>query len=182
MENPPSTLAGQERFTHYVVPEIEVMLRVARSITGDPVEAEDLVQDALIRAFRSIDRFDGRHPRAWLLTIVRNTNVNRNRRRRPGLLDDPDAAETATTESGSSSAEDAVVDRTFEAEVEASLQTLSDDARRVIELVDLAGLSYAEAADILEVPVGTVMSRLHRARRRIRDSLRRSGLAPRRFR
>ncbi len=85
-------------------------------------------------------------------------------------------------ESGSSSAEDAVVDRTFEAEVEASLRTLSDDARRVIELVDLAGLSYAEAADVLEVPVGTVMSRLHRARRRIRDSLRRSGLAPRRFR
>ncbi len=182
MEDQPSTLTGEDRFAHYVVPEIEVMLRVARSITHDPVEAEDLVQDALVRAFRSIDRFDGRHPRAWLLTIVRNTHVNRNRRRRPSLLDDPDAPGAEVRDTAAPSVEDEVVGQTFEAAVEASLQSLSDDARRVIELVDLAGLSYAEAADVLEVPVGTVMSRLHRARRKIRDELRRNGMAPRRFR
>ena len=88
-------------------------------------EAEDLVQDALIRAFRSIDTFDGKYPRAWLLTIVRTTNINRHRRQRLVLLDDP---------------------------------------------------------DVLEIPIGTVMSRLHRARRKVRDDLCDSGLAPRRFR
>lgn len=182
MDDSQLTLTGEARFARYVVPEIEVMLRVARSITGDTVEAEDLVQDALVRAFRSIDSFDGRHPRAWLLTIVRNTHINRNRRRRPTLLDDPDAPEVEGRDGGSPSVEDEYIDRAFDARVEASLRSLSDDGRKVIELVDLAGLSYAEAAEALQVPVGTVMSRLHRARRKLRDDLRHSGLAPRRFR
>ena len=172
------TLRDGARFERYVVPQIDVMLRVARSITGDRVEAEDLVQDALIRAFRSIDTFDGRHPRAWLLTIVRNTNINRHRRQRPVLLDDPDALETSGRYPTMGSVEDDYVNKTFDTEVIKSLQHLSDDGRRVIELVDLADLTYAEAAEELEVPVGTVMSRLHRARRRVRDDLRASGLAP----
>jgi RNA polymerase sigma-70 factor (ECF subfamily) len=175
-------LTGEERFAHYVVPEIDVMLRVARSITGSAAEAEDLVQDSLLRAFRSIDAFDGRHPRAWLLTIVRNTHINRNRRQRPVLLDDPDAPETAGRDGEVRSPEDDYLDGTFDAAVERSLRALPEDGRRVIELVDLAGLSYAEAAEVLDVPVGTVMSRLHRARRRVREDLRGSGLAPRRFR
>jgi RNA polymerase sigma-70 factor (ECF subfamily) len=171
--------AGEERFTRYVVPEIEVMLRVARSITGDGAEAEDLVQDALLRAYRSIDTFDGRHPRAWLLTILRNAHINRNRRQRPVLLDDPDAPEVGERDGGVAGPEDEYVDGTFDAVVERSLRALPDDARRVVELVDLAGLSYAEAAEALEVPIGTVMSRLHRARRRIREDLRGTDLAPR---
>jgi RNA polymerase sigma-70 factor (ECF subfamily) len=175
-------LTGPARFGHFVVPEIDVMLRVARSITGNTAEAEDLVQDALLRAYRSIDTFDGKHPRAWLLTIVRNTNINRNRRRRPTLLDDPNAPETEARAGASVSTEDAYLAGTFDASVEASLAGLAPDARRVVELVDLTGLSYAEAAEVLGVPIGTVMSRLHRARQRIREDLRHSGLAPRRFR
>ena len=80
----------EARFAAEVVPEIEVLLRVAQTLTRHPADAEDLVQDTLLRAFRSMDTFDGRHPRAWLLTILRNTNSNRHRRRRPDLLDDPD--------------------------------------------------------------------------------------------
>jgi RNA polymerase sigma-70 factor (ECF subfamily) len=175
-------LEGSARFEHYVVPEIDVMLRVARSLTGQAAEAEDLVQDSLLRAFRAIDGFDGQHPRAWLLTIVRNTHINRNRRRRPSLLDDPDAHESAASADSSSSAEQIYVDGSFGAAVEAALATLTTDARRVIELVDLGGLTYAEAAEVLDVPVGTVMSRLHRARRKIRDELDGHGLAPRRSR
>lgn len=182
MDEPRGAVDGDTRFAREVVPEIDVMLRVARSITGDPVEAEDLVQDALIRAYRSIDTFDGRHPRAWLLTIVRNTNINRHRRRRPVLLDDPDALEASGHGPVTESVEDTYVDQTFDAAVVTSIQGLSDDGRRVIELVDLAGLTYAEAADELEVPIGTVMSRLHRARRQVREDLHHSGLAPRRFR
>lgn len=182
MDDPVKAMDCETRFAREVVPEIDVMLRVARSLTGDPVEAEDLVQDALIRAYRSIGTFDGRHPRAWLLTIVRNTNINRHRRRRPILLDDPDALETSGHQPVTESVEDTYVDQTFDAAVLASLQGLSDEGRRVIELVDLAGQSYAEAADELDVPIGTVMSRLHRARRQVREDLHKSGLAPRRFR
>lgn len=182
MDDTQESLTGKARFDHFVVPEIDVMLRVARSITGHTAEAEDLVQDALLRAYRAIDKFDGKHPRAWLLTIVRHTNVNRNRRQRPTLLDDPDAPEVESQAGASVSTEDAYLDGTFDASVEASLAGLAPDARGVIELVDLAGLSYAEAAEVLDVPIGTVMSRLHRARRRIREDLRHSGLSPRRLR
>ena len=82
--------ASADAFERYVLPEVEVMLRVARSLTRNHADAEDLVQDTMLRAYRAIDRFDGRHPRAWLLTILRNTHINRNRRRRPELLRDPD--------------------------------------------------------------------------------------------
>ena len=167
----PGMLVGQDRFAHFVVPEIEVMYRVARSITPNAADAEDLVQDALVRAYRAIDRFDGRHPRAWLLTIVRNTQINRTRRRRPSLLDDPDAADVEARMETSESGEDTYLDTAFDDRVEAALAALAPDGRRVVELVDLADLSYAEAAEVLEIPIGTVMSRLHRARRRIRDDL-----------
>ncbi len=166
-----AALVGEDRFAHFVVPEIEVMYRVARSITGNAADAEDLVQDALLRAYRAIDGFDGRHPRAWLLTIVRNTQINRTRRRRPSLLDDPDAADLESRLESSPSGEETYLDASFDERVEASLAALPDDGRRVVELVDLADLSYAEAADVLEVPIGTVMSRLHRARRKIREDL-----------
>ena len=182
VDEPRVAVDTEARFEREVVPEIDVMLRVARSITGDPIEAEDLVQDSLIRAFRSIDTFDGRHPRAWLLTIVRNTNINRHRRRRPVLLDDPDALETSGLQPVTESVEDTYVAGTFDVAVDDSLRRLSDDGRQVIELVDLIGYSYAEAAEALGVPVGTVMSRLHRARRKVREDLHDSGLAPRRFR
>ncbi|MGH3632000.1 MAG: sigma factor [Sciscionella sp.] len=79
-----------EAFAEYVLPEVEVLYRVARSLTGQAADAEGLVQDTLLRAFQAIDGFDGRHPRAWLLTILRNTEHNRHRRRRPSLLNDPD--------------------------------------------------------------------------------------------
>lgn len=80
--------AQHAAFRTYVVPELEVLYRIARRLTGDATQAEDLVQDTLVRAFRAVERFDGRHPRAWLLTILRNTHRNALRKRRPDLLDD----------------------------------------------------------------------------------------------
>ena len=76
-----------EAFRRYVEPEIEVLLRVARTLVGS-ADAEDLLQETLIRAWRSVDRFDGRYPRAWLLTILRNTNMNMHRHQRPDSVDD----------------------------------------------------------------------------------------------
>ena len=78
---------GQDaRFNEYVVPELDVLYRVAYSITRNKTDAEDLVQDTMLRAYRAIERFDGRYPRAWLLTIMRNAQINRVRRKRPELL------------------------------------------------------------------------------------------------
>lgn len=170
--------AREEAFARYVVPEIDVLLRVATSLTGSLAEGEDLVQDTLIRAYRAADRFDGRHPRAWLLTILRNTQRNRVRGRRPELLRDPDAEATRFEGADPSpSAEGVALEQQFDAAVEAAFEKLPRQMRRVVELVDLDGLSYREAAEVLGVPPGTIMSRLHRARRRIRRHLEVAGMA-----
>jgi RNA polymerase sigma-70 factor, ECF subfamily len=169
------------RFDAFVVPELEVLYRVARSLSGTDADAEDLVQETVLRAYRAIDRFDGRHPRAWLLTIMRNANINRARRRRPELLDDPDLTfETTEAPHGTDGRpEDLVVEPVFDAVVEAAYRALPEPFRQVVDLVDLDGLHYQEAADLLGIPVGTVMSRLHRARKRIRDQLVRNGITAR---
>ena len=159
------------------MPELDVLYRTAWSLTRSETEAQDLVQDTLLRAFRAIDRFDGRYPRAWLLTIMRNANINRARKKKPDLLDDPDATfERSTLFAETDSPETLVLEGEFDATVEQGFRQLSDKFRQVIELVDLNGLSYQETADLLDVPVGTVMSRLHRARKRIREYIDEVGL------
>lgn len=177
----PRARAGDDTaFDRYVLPEIDVLYRVARSITHHDADAEDLVQETLLRAFRAIERFDGRHPRAWLLTIMRNAHANRFRRRRPELLhlrdDAPDPVPLQADPAPGP--EQIVLDRHFEATVEQAYRALPEKFREVVDLVDLADLSYAEAAKTLGIPQGTVMSRLHRARRRIREELAASGDTP----
>ncbi len=161
-------------FGEVVEPEIEVMLRVARSITRNAADAEDLVQESLVRAFRAIDRFDGRHPRAWLLTIVRNTHANMHRRRRPIAVDDWElihASRPAFGAPASPGAEEAFVVEELDGALEEAVAALDTKFRSVLVLVDVHDLSYAEAAAVLGVPVGTVMSRLSRARKRVRKAL-----------
>lgn len=173
--------SSDERFAQYVLPEVDVMYRVARTLTPSAADAEDLVQDALVRAYRAIDRFDGRYPRAWLLTILRNAHINNARRKRPELLRDPDDTLDRFTDEADNEAnpETVVVGETFDAVVEQAYFSLPDKFRQVVQLVDLEQLSYQETADALGLPVGTVMSRLHRARGRIRTQLVAAGLAPR---
>lgn len=168
-----------QRFRTYVVPELDLLYRVALSMTRNPADAEDLTQDTLMRAFRAIGRFDGRYPRAWLLTILRNSQANRVRRRRPQLVDDPDALSGQVQAVGDTSAEGLVVGELFDAVVEDAFRALPGAFRAAVALVDINGLSYQEAADTLGIPVGTIMSRLHRARKRIRARLGAAGVAPR---
>jgi RNA polymerase sigma-70 factor, ECF subfamily len=173
-------LPDHEAFERYVLPELDVLLRVALSRTRNPADAEDLVQETLLRAFRAIGSFDGAHPRAWLLTIMRNAQANRVRRRRPSLLRDPDAGQRLQDERDMHlSAESVVVGEAFDATVADAMARLPTRFRYVVELVDIDGLSYQEAAGALGVPIGTVMSRLHRARHRIRTRLSAAGLVPR---
>jgi RNA polymerase sigma-70 factor (ECF subfamily) len=170
--------ARPEAFANHVVPEIDVLLRVAYTLVPRPADGEALVQDSLLRAFQAMDGFDGRHPRAWLLTIMRNTQINRTRRRRPELLDDPDRDEPAGS-AASLSPEALVVGEMLDDDVEAALDSLPARLRQVVELVDAHGLSYAEAAEVMGVPAGTVMSRLHRARSRMRSRLVAAGVSGR---
>ena len=172
----PRRARGDDAFERFVLPEVEAMLRVARALTRHDADAEDLVQDTLLRAYRSIDQFDGRHPRAWLFTILRNAHLNHHRRRRPLLLREGDVPQRADR-LPSGDGPDARVDAGFDADVESALKRLTPPFRQVVSLVDIAGLSYADAARVLDVASGTVVSRLHRARRNLRQQL--TGRSPR---
>lgn len=169
------------KFRRYVMPEIDVMLRVARRMTANNADAEDLVQETLMRAYRGIDGFDGRYPRAWVLTILRNTLYSQSRKRSPLLLYDQDA-QLATVEArgadGRTGPEETVLSQRADAALETAVADLPAKFRDIVTLVDVDGLSYREAADVLDIPIGTVMSRLHRARRRLRDALIEAGYRP----
>jgi RNA polymerase sigma-70 factor (ECF subfamily) len=148
-------------FTRVVVPEIGRLHGAARVLTKQSANAEDLVQDTLVRAYRALCRFDGKYPRAWLLTILRNSFYKDARRHVP----EPVADVPIATDSDHA---DTVA---FEDLVARALAALPPAQRDAVTLVDVEGLTYNEAAAALDVPVGTVMSRLHRARLSLREQL-----------
>jgi RNA polymerase sigma-70 factor, ECF subfamily len=170
--------ARRAAFAAHVEPEIPLLLRVARTLTRSATDAEDLVQEALIRAYRAMDQFDGVHARAWLLTILRNTASNLRRRTRPGLVEDWDVLADPQPAFGAARPEtpqDAVLVDVLDEDLERGIAALDERFRTVLVLVDIHGLSYAECADALGIPVGTVMSRLSRARDRMRTHLKAAG-------
>jgi RNA polymerase sigma-70 factor (ECF subfamily) len=146
-------------------------------LTTDPTEAEDLVQETYLRAYRSYGTFEpGSNVRAWLFRILTNAHINRYRakKRRPEetpLLDDFDELIRHPIDSGSRtgrSAEDELFDRLSEADAVALVGSLASPYRQTVLLADVGGLSYKEIAESLDIPIGTVMSRLHRGRRMLR--------------
>lgn len=166
--------ARRRAFGTHVEPEVAVMLRVAIVLTGNHADAEDLVQESVIRAWRAIGSFDGQYPRAWLLTILRNTHRNMHRRRRPDVAADPAGAVGARPAFGALEHPDPAqshADTLLSDDLERAVLALPDKFRTVLLLVDVDQLRYAEAAAALGVPVGTVMSRLSRARRAVREHL-----------
>lgn len=170
-----SRQARADAFRAHVEPEIDVLLRVGQTLTGSWADAEDLVQDTLIRAWKAIDRFDGAHPRAWLLTILRNAHRNSLRRQRPDLTDDIAALDRARPAFGATeprSPHDRLDDTVLRDDLETAVASLDERFRTVLLLIDVDQLTYAEVAEVLELPVGTVMSRLSRARDRVRKQLR----------
>ncbi len=161
---------------------IDSLYRTALRMTGNPADAEDLVQETYLRAFRSINQFKpGTNLRAWLFKIQTNSFINdyRKRVRRPRSQSLDDVEEyylyNHLVESGvqpsPSVTEDEILAQIDDADVFRALDGLSDNYRQVVLLADVEGFAYREIADILEIPVGTVMSRLHRARKRLKDDL-----------
>jgi RNA polymerase sigma-70 factor (ECF subfamily) len=153
--------------TEHIIRQIPCLRRYARALTRDVERADDLVQDCLERAWRRLDLWQpGSDLRAWLFTIMHNLYVNQVRRycAQPQLVPIDTVIEPST---GASSAESDAQLR----DIEAAIAALPDGQREVLLLVSLEALRYEEVAQILDIPVGTVMSRLHRAREHLRSRL-----------
>lgn len=172
MSDPGIDKDRRRRFEDLIVPEVDFLARVARSMSRSTAEAEDLAQDTLLKAYRGLDGFDGRHPRAWMYRIARNTAINRDQRNKELLLGEDEDLEGALAPADAVvEPEQQVVTPILDHHLEEALDDLPPPFRLVVQLVDVEGMRYQEAAEVLGVPVGTVMSRLHRARRRLRASL-----------
>src|SRR6201987_3152440 len=166
------------RFEEDALALSDQVYRVARHLVGSREEAEDLVQETYARAFRSWRSFTpGTNLRAWLLRILTNLNIDRGRRNQRAPQMQPLEANDyflydRLAESGDGvSDEDRVVERLSQDDIVTALSAVPHDFRDVIVLVDLGDFSYADAAQILDIPVGTVMSRLHRGRRILKREL-----------
>ncbi|MBI1727180.1 MAG: sigma-70 family RNA polymerase sigma factor [Candidatus Rokubacteria bacterium] len=157
---------------------LDLLYRAALRLTHNRAEAEDLVQETWLRALRHFDQFDpGSNCRAWLLTILRNAFLNRLRREGREILE----SDMAATEAGAARLEEASVARSspeedffqtvLHGDVDRALKTLPLPFRLVVTLADLEGLTYKEVAQVLDCPIGTVMSRLSRARQLLRKEL-----------
>jgi RNA polymerase sigma-70 factor (ECF subfamily) len=172
--------AAREDFDGEVLPHMDTLYANALRLTRTRADAEDLVQDTVLRAFRFFDRFErGTNIKAWLLRIQYNTFVNRYRRStkerdiKESMLFQPvgedvvsrDALRALTDPVGTA------LRPLIANELEAALATLPEDHRMVVVLADVEELSYKEIAEVLGCPIGTVMSRLHRARRTLRGRL-----------
>jgi len=171
-------MAGSDgkSFEELAVPHLDMVFRIALRWTNDQHEAEDLVQEAYLRGHKSFNRFEMREYgiRPWLLRIMRNAFLNRAARqaRAPKAADqqvlDQMHGEAATVEEAM--APPTLDYDRLDAEVKTAMQNLAPEFREALTLWATMELSYQEIADILEVPIGTVMSRLHRARQRmVRD-------------
>ena len=170
------------------MPYMDQLYGAARRMTRNDAAAEDLVQETYLRAYKGFDRFsEGTNLRAWLFRILTNLFINeyRRRKRRPEEVDlgDTDTLYLYRGLGGADgarlfrSAEDELLDGLTSAEVRDAIEALPQSYRVAVLLADVEGFAYKEIAEILDVPIGTVMSRLHRGRKRLRQTLQTYGQA-----
>jgi RNA polymerase sigma-70 factor, ECF subfamily len=168
-----SGLDDNARFRSVVMPHIDDAYRLAHWLTGNRTDAEDVVQDASLRAFRAIRGFAGGSPRSWLLSIVRNTAYSWLRKNRPTAvitvedLEAVEAAHAKPSDPNGETPEAALIAKVDAEQLRAAIAALPTLFRETLVLRDIEGLDYREIAEATEVPIGTVMSRLARARRRL---------------
>jgi RNA polymerase sigma-70 factor (ECF subfamily) len=160
------------RFEQVALPHLDAAYTLARWLTGSDADAQDVVQDAFLRAFKYFDGFAGGDARAWMLAIVRNTCwswLGRNRPRDTVTLEDEEAqaAEREAAEAAQDDPETTLIARGDEALLGRLLAELPAPFREVMVLREVEELSYQEIATVAGIPVGTVMSRLARARRKL---------------
>jgi RNA polymerase sigma-70 factor (ECF subfamily) len=180
-------VADQSRFVDDAMEFMPSLYTAAMRMTRSKQDAEDLVQETYLKAYRAYGSFEsGTYLKAWLYRILTNTYINsyRRKQRRPEESDVEDiedlylyhrlqSGEAAKAER---SAEDEVLDRFTDEDVKAAIEALPDSFRMAVILADVEGFSYKEIAEITDVPIGTVMSRIHRGRRALQKTLTTYGL------
>jgi RNA polymerase sigma-70 factor (ECF subfamily) len=175
-------MADQARFAEMAMEYMASLYSAALRMTRNPSDAEDLVQETYLKAYRAFGSFqEGTNLKAWLYRILTNTFINsyRARKRRPEQSELDDVEDLylyrrlggLEAVSAGRSAEEDVLDRFTEAEVKEAVEALPEQFRMAVLLADVEGFSYKEIAEILDIPIGTVMSRLHRGRRALQKTL-----------
>jgi RNA polymerase sigma-70 factor (ECF subfamily) len=175
-------MADQARFADLAMEHMPALYSAALRLTRNRADAEDLVQETFLKAFRAFGSFEeGTNLRAWLYKILTNTFINAYRasKRRPEKADVEDVEDLylyhrlGELRAGATgrSAEDEVLDGITDDEVKAAIESLPEAFRIAVLLADVEGFSYKEIAEITDVPIGTVMSRIHRGRRALQKAL-----------
>ncbi|WP_349898565.1 sigma-70 family RNA polymerase sigma factor [Parafrigoribacterium soli] len=179
-KTPPSD-ATRDLFEEQAIPFMDQLYAAAMRMTRNPSDASDLVQDTFVKAYAAFGQFQqGTNLKAWLYRILTNTFINgyRKNQRNPyqGTIDELEdwqlgGAESVTQGRSTRSAEVEAIDHLPDSDVKNALQSIPEDFRMAVYFADVEGFSYQEIADIMKTPVGTVMSRLHRGRRMLRELL-----------
>ncbi len=175
-------MADQADFEKDAMEFVPQLYSAALRMTRNPADAEDVVQETFLKAYRAYHTFQaGTNLKAWLYRILTNTYINRYRKqvRRPNEVDFGEVEDLylykrlGSAESGraSRSAEDEVLEQFVDADVKEAVEELPEHFRMPVLLADVEGFSYKEIAEILDVPIGTVMSRLHRGRKALQKAL-----------
>ena len=175
-------MADQARFSELAMPYMDALYSAALRMTRNPADAEDLVQETYLRAYRGFGGFkEGTNIKAWLYKILTNTFINtyRAKKRRPEETEFDDVAEFSIygrlggleAANAERTPETEVLDAMPDEVVKEALESLPEQFRMAVLLADVEGFSYKEIADIMDVPIGTVMSRLHRGRKQLQRRL-----------
>jgi RNA polymerase sigma-70 factor (ECF subfamily) len=179
---PPEDVARQRQFSDQAMEHMPSLYAAALRMTRHPSDAEDLVQETYLKAYRAWNSFQqGTNLKAWLYRILTNTFINsyRSKKRRPEMSDIEDVEDLylyrrlggLEAAAAGRSAEEEVLDSITDDEVKRAIEALPEQFRMAVLLADVEGFSYKEIASILDIPIGTVMSRLHRGRKALQKSL-----------
>ena len=168
----------QKDFEEEIIPHLDAMYNFALRLTSDPNDAEDLVQDTIVKAYRFFSSYEkGTNAKAWLFRILKNSYINeyRKKSKQPSQVDYDEVStfyETIRAErTDTSDLEDRMFRELIDDDISDALEELPEDFRTVVLLCDVEGFTYEEIANMLDVPIGTIRSRLHRGRNLLKAQL-----------